>query len=70
MSSSSKQPANNASTNKSSPENFQVPDDSYDIKQSSEDPHSGDALLYSHVLLCFEDSMRLYSTRSVIQVLV
>ncbi|KAK4748221.1 hypothetical protein SAY87_014807 [Trapa incisa] len=67
LSPSSKQLANNASTDQSSPECFQVLDDSHNVEQSSEDPHSGDALSCSHLLLCFEDSLRLYSTRSVIQ---
>lgn len=70
MSTSSKQLPNGGSVKESIPGKVQVPADSHDIKQSSEDSHSGDDLLYSHVLLCFEDSLRLCSTKSLIQVFV
>lgn len=35
---------------------------------SSEHAHFEDSLLDTHVLICFEDSLRLYSIKSVIQV--
>ncbi|XP_031376153.1 uncharacterized protein LOC116191849 isoform X4 [Punica granatum] len=63
----SKQAPDDASAKESTPEEGQAPNDSHDTKQPSEDSHSGDGILDSFVLLCLEDSLQLYSTKSVIQ---